>query len=182
MTSTSAFPFRRSAARAALLLALALTLPGCAGLSLFGSDAAPPAAPAVPAANVPASAADSAPGQGVRSNLLCPLVGVRTGTEVIRSTPPGMEALPTQLRWQATIQTTERECVENGLQVQVRVGIEGLVLLGPAGQPGTFDVPMRIALLRGENTVMWSRLVPLRVTVAPGESSAAFAHVEEGSW
>ena len=53
------------------------------------------------------------------------------------------------LRYQATFGTTARECRVAGASLTMRVGVEGRVILGPAGSPGTIEIPLRYAVVRG---------------------------------
>ena len=52
------------------------------------------------------------------------------------------------LRYQATIIRTARECQVNSGVMTMKVGIEGRVITGPAGGPGTVDVPLRLAVVQ----------------------------------
>jgi hypothetical protein len=54
------------------------------------------------------------------------------------------------------------------------------VLLGPAGSPGSFSVPVRMAILRErDNQPIISKLYRAAVTVAAGETRADFTIVSE---
>ncbi len=62
---------------------------------------------------------------------------------------PGKQAVGNDLRFQATITKTARECSVNGGQITARIGIQGRVIAGPAGAPTTVQVPMRVAVVQG---------------------------------
>lgn len=165
--------------RTALAACVALGLAGCAGgSSMFGLE--PGTQSAEPAALAATTAGRVMIPTQTATSFDCPMTEVRPGTEVLRFAPSGMEAVPTQLRWQANLNSTERECIDNGGAVTVRLGIDGQLLLGPQGTPGTYRLPVRIAVIRGESTVLSSRVVALNVTVPAGQGSVVFAHVEEG--
>ena len=65
----------------------------------------------------------------------------------------------------------------------MRLGVEGRVIVGPAGGPGQVDVPLRIAVVDAPTTgskVIVTKLVRIPVTVGPNDGSATFTHVEDG--
>ena len=126
-----------------------------------------PAAPAAPAARPP------------QDEVPCPPVDIRFGTETlaVRTKPTSTE--PGAVRHQLTITQTARDCSLEEGTLRVRVGVAGRVILGPAGAPGTFPVPIRVAVTRGTTTPVYSKLGRLSVTVPPGETSALFTYVDE---
>ena len=73
-----------------------------------------------------------------------------------------------------------RECSVVGGQLQLRVGVEGRVLIGPAGSPGTFTVPLRVAV-RNDSTqkVISSQLTRITASVQPNQTQAPFTYVTE---
>ena len=168
--------------RVAVLAGLGVALAGCAsgGLSMFGAE------PPTPDVAQPPALQATTPGQVMiptqtATSFDCPGIEVRPGTEVMRLAPPGREAVPTDLRWQAAITLTERECLDGSGRVTMRIGIEGNVLLGPQGTPGPVRLPVRIAVIKGENTIVSSRVVPIDVVVPAGQTGASFAVVDEGT-
>jgi hypothetical protein len=169
--------------RVAVLAGLGLALAGCAGggLSMFGVEQPTPdvAQPSALQATTPGRVV--IPTQPATASFDCPGIEVRPGTEVLRLAPPGREAVPTDLRWQASITLTERECVDGGGRITMRIGIEGNVLLGPQGAPGPVRLPVRVAVIKGDNTVLSSRVVPIDVVVPAGQTGASFAVVDEGT-
>ncbi len=52
------------------------------------------------------------------------------------------------MRYQGSIIRTARECHVNVGIMTMKVGIEGRVITGPAGGPGTVDVPLRVAVVQ----------------------------------
>jgi hypothetical protein len=62
---------------------------------------------------------------------------------------PGKEAIGNDLRFQATISKTARECDYNSGQITARIGIQGRVIAGPAGAPSSVQVPLRVAVVQG---------------------------------
>ena len=62
---------------------------------------------------------------------------------------PGKEAIGNDLRFQATISKTARECDYNSGQITARIGIQGRVIAGPSGAPSSVQVPLRVAVVQG---------------------------------
>jgi hypothetical protein len=139
---------RRGASTFALL-ALALALGGCGStsdllksspLDLFSSSSK--------------ATRDAAPGGGTgqisADDIDCPEIKVRTGaaTLMIGSKPGEGEPNALDVRYQGSIIRTARECHINAGMMTMKVGIEGRVITGPAGGPGTVDVPLRIAVVQ----------------------------------
>ena len=83
------------------------------------------------------------------SDLSCPPVTIRAGASTYAVGLPGKPASGTDLRYQVTIGETARECDYNTdtHQIAIKVGIQGRVIVGPAGAPPTVEVPLRIAVV-----------------------------------
>jgi len=62
---------------------------------------------------------------------------------------PGKEAVGNDVRYQATITRTARDCKLNGDQITARIGILGRVIAGPSGSPSTVEIPLRVAVVQG---------------------------------
>jgi hypothetical protein len=139
---------RGVASAAALLgmsLGLALALGGCGTSDLFKSS---------PLDLFSSSSKASKDDKGGDANasetdIECPNIQVRTGaaTLMIGSKPGEGEPAALDVRYQGSIIRTARECHVNAGIVTMKVGIEGRVITGPAGGPGTVDVPLRIAVV-----------------------------------
>ena len=71
----------------------------------------------------------------------CPGVTVRQGASTLSITAPGADPGPMTTRYQVSIAQTARECAPLGGVMTMKVGVEGRVLLGPAGRPGQTSVP-----------------------------------------
>ena len=67
----------------------------------------------------------------------------------MRWQPPASSAVGNDLRFQATITRTARDCSGNGGQITARIGIQGRVIAGPAGAPATVEIPLRVAVVQG---------------------------------
>ena len=111
----------------------------------------------------------------------CPTVDVRSGASTYAVGPPGAEPTATTLRFQASIAQTARECTVRSGNMTVKVGIQGRVILGPAGTPGQVEVPIRLALVQEgvEPKTIWTNAYRVPVNVPPGQSNVPFVHIEE---
>src|SRR5438477_196396 len=63
----------------------------------------------------------------------------------------------------------------------MKVGVQGRVILGPAGAPGVIEVPVRLALVQEgvEPKTIWTKGYRVAVNVPPGQSNVPFVHIEE---
>ena len=180
------------AARAAALIAF-LASCGCSSLDTIGSSSSPSDSSSGSftqrvknlfssgSASGQDKVAATAPA-GPDPNLVCPSVTVRSGAATLAVNAPGVEPSATNLRFQATVTQTARECAVSAGNMTMKIGIQGRVILGPAGTPGKVEVPMRLALVREgvEPRTIWTKLYRVPVTLSPGETNVAFVQVEEG--
>jgi hypothetical protein len=92
--------------------------------------------------------------------------------------PGGSDALT--LRYQGSIGELARECnVSNGI-MRIKVGIEGRVLVGPAGGAGQLDVPLRYAVVKEgpEPKTVVSKFSKIQVAIPVGQPNVVFTHVD----
>jgi len=119
---------------------------------------------------------------GSTTDVECPSVEVRTGatTLMIGSKPGEGEPTALDLRYQASMVRTARECQVNAGIMNMKVGVEGRVITGPAGSPGTIDLPLRIAVVHeGVNPkTIVSKFARVQVTVANAADRVPFTHVD----
>ena len=110
----------------------------------------------------------------------CPAVKIRAGASTYAVAPPGKQPTASELRYQATITRTARDCTRSSGQIVARIGIQGRVIAGPAGAPATVEIPLRVAVVQtGVNERVISTKV-YRTTVSMGEdSSVPFSLVGE---
>ena len=87
--------------------------------------------------------------KGPAPDINCPPVGIRAGASTYAVAAPGKEAVGNDVRFQATITKTARECVKAGGDITARIGIQGRVIVGPAGAPASVEVPLRVAVVLG---------------------------------
>jgi hypothetical protein len=79
----------------------------------------------------------------------CPPVSIRAGASTFAIAAPGKQPTGNDLRYQATITRTARDCTRTGGDITARIGIQGRVIAGPAGAPETVEIPMRVAVVQG---------------------------------
>jgi hypothetical protein len=111
----------------------------------------------------------------------CPTVAIRPGTSTFAVSTPGAEPSALNLRYQASFGQTARECKLAGTALTIRVGIEGRVVLGPAGAPSQVEIPIRYAVVQegpDPKTIM-TKLHWQSVTIPPGETNVPFTQIEE---
>jgi hypothetical protein len=115
------------------------------------------------------------------AELECPGVGVRPGASTLSVTVPGSDPSPMSTRYQASIGQTARECAVAGGMMTMRIGVQGRILLGPAGGPGKLDIPLRLAVVRegAEPKTIWTKLYKLPVAIPPGQTAVPFVHVDQ---
>jgi hypothetical protein len=188
---------RREWRIAAWALAAAIGLAGCTSFGSFG-DSAP--APAASSGAPPAPSSDTSftsrvksffsgaspqlannPNQPPTPDFACPGVEQRQGAATLAVNAPGAENSALSLRYQASFTRTARECIVRGGDLLIKVGVQGRVILGPAGAPGPVDVPVRYALVREGLTPkpVWTKLYVFPVPMTDGQSYVPFVHVEE---
>jgi hypothetical protein len=127
-------------------------------------------------------AVDNNPGNpNTAKEIDCPGVEVRNGAATLSIAAQGVEAGPMTTRYQVTIGDTARECAPLGGVMTMKVGVQGRVLLGPAGAPGQVDIPLRIAVVQeGVNPkTIVSKFYRVPVQVPPGQTSVPYTQIEQ---
>lgn len=185
---------------AAAMLALMLLAAGCSSGGFGGSATPPPATsasatPPPPAPNLKdrienffATSATTEPHPTTanqQSDVDCPLIDIREGAATLTIPPPppdgSNEAMA--LQYQGIFVRAARDCKVAAGQLVMRVGVEGRIIVGPAGGPGVVDVPLRIAVVdspAGNPKTILTKLIRIPVTLGPSDGSMNFTHVEEG--
>lgn len=95
------------------------------------------------------STAPAGPNKQIPDDLYCPPVHIRAGASTYAVAAPGKQAVGNDLRFQATITKTARECDYNSGTITARIGIQGRVIAGPSGAPPSVQVPLRVAVVQG---------------------------------
>lgn len=106
----------------------------------------------------------------------CPQVIVAEGGAAIRA-QSGPDS--GSLRSQVSITTVARECSQASKEggFNLKVGVEGRILVGPAGGPGNYGATLITQVLRNNNVVA-RRTARVGGTIPSGQSGADFSHVE----
>ncbi|HET7804755.1 MAG TPA: hypothetical protein VFL53_10970 [Pseudolabrys sp.] len=158
-------------------MCLALGLAGCSSTNVFSTSALD-----LFSTSSKATSGDAGVAPDPNADVECPDIQIRSGaaTLMIGSKPGEGEPSALDLRYQVTIVRTARECRVTAGVMTMKVGIEGRVITGPAGGPGTVDVPLRLAVVQeGVNpkTVL-SRFAREQVTIVEGTNRATFTHID----
>ncbi len=182
----------------AALLSLALLAPGCSAGGGFGG---PTPAASDPTAAPPASTSASPSlsekisrffsGSSANSHqtvanasadVNCPFIDIREGASALTIGATGENAAMS-LKYQGTFVRAARECAVVGGQMVMKVGVEGRIIVGPAGGPGQVDVPLRIAVVQdtpaGSKTIV-TKLIRIPVAVQSATDNPTFTHIEDG--
>jgi hypothetical protein len=115
----------------------------------------------------------------------CPRIDIRQGASTLlvnAGQASGEEGGALALRYQGTFVRAARECRVTGNMVNIRIGVEGRVILGPAGGPGPISVPLRFALVSETLNSMkpvWSKLQIINVDIPPQTPNMNFTHIVE---
>jgi len=146
-----------------------------------GSTAAAPAAGAAPGT---ATAAATPYGGSATDEYECPDVTVRVGTGTLlvnNAKPVGAELTANDVRYQGTFVRFSRECSARSGTMNMKVGVQGRVISGPAGGPGTVEVPLRLAVVQEgpEPKTVVSKFVNIPVTVGTDAGYVDFTHVDQ---
>jgi hypothetical protein len=169
-----------------IMLAL-MALPGCispnsdsmtskmTNLLMFQSTTPPK-----PTNQPPVSAVGLAAEPPADYTAACPPVVIVDSGAAIRSYG-GQVGDSSGLRNQVSINDVARECVNANRDGSflLKIGVQGRVLIGPAGTPGTYQANLRMVVKRGGKIVA-NRVARVGATIGAGQGNADFVHVEEG--
>jgi hypothetical protein len=131
--------------------------------SLFGGKSDEPAPNPAPGASEPVID---------QSGLFCPDVKIRAGASTYAVAAPGKQPIGNDLKFQATITKTARECQINGGEITARIGIQGRIIAGPSGAPSSVQVPLRVAVVQGGVSEKTIATKVYQTTVAMSESGS----------
>src|SRR5579871_2947701 len=111
----------------------------------------------------------------------CPGVEQRQGAATMAVNSPAAENTALNLRYQLSFTQTARECILRGNDLTIKVGVQGRIVVGPAGGPGSINVPLRYALVREgtEPKTLWTRLFVVPVTIPENQFNVPWLHIEE---
>lgn len=109
---------------------------------------------------------------GPAPDINCPPIGIRPGASTYAVAAPGKEAVGNDVRFQATITKTARECIKAGDEITAHIGIQGRIIVGPAGAPASVEVPMRVAVVQGGVSEKVIATKAYRTSVEVGEQDS----------
>ncbi|TWG89666.1 hypothetical protein L598_000800001300 [Mesorhizobium sp. J18] len=125
----------------------------------------------------PGAAASQAGGEEqVRESELrayCPRLMLREGTAYYTTYQRGGEQDPTKVIYQAAITEVTRKCSYTANGATMTVAAAGKVVPGPLGSAGAITMPVRVAVVRGDQ-VLDSRLHQYTVQVADTAGATQF--------
>ena len=166
--------------RVVLFAVVALAIAGCSSTggdgSSFGERFSSAVASGGTTAPAPAATTGAAPALDT-----CPSVDIRQGAGTIAINTNTRDPQAMQLRYQISVGQTARECSNIAGNLQIKVGLQGRVVLGPAGTPGTLEIPVRYALVEEgpQPKTLYTKLYRVPVTISEGQPSVSFTHIEE---
>jgi hypothetical protein len=131
--------------------------------------------------NLNSPAPSSKTGAVTSAEIDCPSVEYRQGASTWAVNGPSTENSALGLRYQASFLQTARECILAGGNLTIKVGVQGRIVVGPAGGPGTINVPLRYALVREgrEPKTLWTKLFMVPVTIPADQLNLPWLHIEE---
>jgi hypothetical protein len=168
-----------------------MTVGACSTWSLTGGTPSTPPAPSADAAAAPADGSFTSRVKSLFSgnsaslksaaDVNCPPVEYRQGAATWAVNGPAAENSAMSLRYQASFTQTARECLVSDSTLTIKVGIQGRIVLGPAGSAGVINVPLRYALVREDlhPRTLWTRLFTVPVTVPADQLNVTWLHVQE---
>lgn len=107
----------------------------------------------------------------------CPNVSLRNGTSAFSTYEKGGDGDPARVVYQASLADATRACTYEGGNVTIKAAVAGRVVPGPVGKPGTVSMPIRVAVVRGEE-VLYSQLHQFQVNVADMAAATQFVFTD----
>ncbi len=108
-------------------------------------------------------------------DLDCPSIDIADGGATFRVGGPANEAV----RYQFDISDLGRECVPQGGQFALKIGVSGQALVGPAGAPGKLSADLKIVVASGaEKKQVYEKAYKVTVDTNGG-ARGAFALVAD---
>lgn len=103
----------------------------------------------------------------------CPRVQLRSGTSFYNSYEKGGEQDAARIVYQASISDVTRSCSYAGGMLTMTVAAAGKIVPGPKATDGTINMPIRVAVVRGEE-VLYSEVRHQPVQLAANAPAAQF--------
>jgi len=120
-----------------------------------------------------------------QSDVECPFLDIRQGASTLTLPPPPVDGSneAMAIKYQGIFVRAARDCAVVNGQMVMRVGVQGRIIVGPAGGVGQVDVPLRIAVVSAPITApktVVTRLIRIPVTIGANDDNIDFTHIEEG--
>src|SRR3981081_3632202 len=143
----------------AAAVGLAVLLSGCSSYdALLGSKPRPAGGTGSPSSSfsdrfnnlllgTPSTTVAEGAGAPPPPELDCPTVEIRQGASTFAQSAQESGSSALCLSFQAIFVRTARECALRGANVTMKVGVQGRVIVGPAGISGPIALPMRLAVV-----------------------------------
>jgi hypothetical protein len=111
----------------------------------------------------------------------CPSVEIRTGASTHVVSTKTTQATASDVRYQLTITQLARQCMLSGNTIRMKVGMQGRVIVGPAGAPNQAEAPIRYAVVQEgvDPKTIATKFRRVPIVVGPGETNVSFSDVEE---
>jgi hypothetical protein len=177
---------RRGACRAAVLLVGGLLVAGCSSSSSIESSDSPTFSSRVSSffSSAPRDGVTrTATGEPAAAEIECPGVDVRQGASTLSITAPkSTPATAGDLRYQVSFGQIARECIVQPGTMTIKVGVQGRIIVGPAGGPGQVDIPLRYAVVREgpEPRTIVTRFKRAQAMVGPNDANLPFTDIDDG--
>jgi hypothetical protein len=123
--------------------------------------------------------ASAAPAMSIDED--CPTVDIRTGASTLAIAAKTQAPTATDLRYQLSFNQTARQCTLADGTVRMRVGVQGRVIVGPAGAPPQVDVPLRYAVVREgvDPKTIVTKFRRFPVVIPADTTNVTFTDIEE---
>ncbi len=111
----------------------------------------------------------------------CPPADIRQGASTLAIASKTQQPTGSDLRYQLSITQLARQCALEGPEVRMRVGVQGRVIVGPAGAPNQVEVPLRYAVVREgvDPKTIVSKFRRIPVALPSGTTNVTFTDIEE---
>lgn len=116
---------------------------------------------------------------------ICPPIALRDGTAFFRTYAKGGKGVdgapddPEKVIHQASLADTTRACVRTETnQLNITVMVQGRLVAGPLGKAGPVSMPIRVAVIDGDQ-VLYSELTKFESTLADPNQASQFVFTKE---
>ncbi len=109
----------------------------------------------------------------------CPELRIYDGAQLIRTYQHGHQGDQNFVTWQASFGKTARECLyDTQGNVTLKIGIAGRAVAGPKGGSDPIPIPIKIAVVKYQDSVLTTERLTIPVTI-PQQGSTVFSQVKE---